>query len=37
MTLSSEMRTRLVQFLKENVDVFAWCHEDMPGISTKVI
>ena len=36
-TLSSEMRMRLVQFLKENVDVFAWSHEDMPGISTKVI
>ena len=31
------MRMRLVQFLKENVDVFAWSHEDMPGISTKVI
>ena len=36
-TLSSKMRIRLVQFLKENVDVFAWSHEDMPGISTKVI
>ena len=32
-TLSPEMRTRLVQFLKENPDVFAWSHEDMPGIS----
>ena len=31
------MRMRLVQFLKENVDVFVWNHEDMPGISTKVI
>ena len=37
MTLSPEMRTRLVQFLKENLDVFAWIHEDMPGISLKVI
>jgi len=36
-TLSPEMRTRLVQFLKENLDVFAWSHKDMPGISTKVI
>ena len=35
--LSPEMRTRLVQFLKENLDVFAWSHEDMPGISPKVI
>ena len=36
-TLSPEMRTKLVQFLKENLDVFAWSHEDMPGISPKVI
>ena len=36
-TLSPEMRTRLVQFLKENLDVFAWNHEDMPGIPTEVI
>ena len=35
--LSPEMRTRLVQFLKENLDVFAWSHEDMPGISPEVI
>ena len=37
MTLSLEMRTKLVQFLKENLDVFAWSHEDMSGISPKVI
>ena len=36
-TLNPEMRTRLVQFLKENLDVFAWSHEDMPDISSKVI
>ena len=36
-TLSPEMRTRLVQFLKENLDVFAWSHKDMPGISPNVI
>ena len=36
-TLSPEMRTRLIQFLKENLDVFAWSHEDMLGISPKVI
>jgi len=36
-TLSPEMRTRLVLFLKENLDFFAWSHEDMPGISPKVI
>ena len=37
MTLSPEMRTRLIRFLKENLDVFAWSHEDMPGISLEVI
>ena len=36
-TLSLEMKTRLIQFLQENLDVFAWSHEDMPSISTKVI
>ena len=36
-TLSPEMRTRLIQFLKENLDVFTWSYEDMSGISPKVI
>ena len=36
-TLSPEIRTKLVQFLKENLDIFAWSHEDMPGISPEVI
>ena len=36
-TLSPEMKTRLIRFLKENLDVFAWSHEDMPGISPEVI
>ena len=37
MTLSPGMRTRLIQFLKENLDIFTWSHEDMPGISPEVI
>ena len=36
-TLGPEMRTRLIQFLKESLNVFTWSHEDMPCISTKVI
>ena len=36
-TLCPEMRTRLIQFLIENLDVFAWSHEDMPGIFPEVI
>jgi len=27
----------LVAFLKHNSDVFAWSHEDMPGIDPSVI
>ena len=37
MTLSPEMRTRLIQFLKENLDVFVWSYEDMLGIAPEVI
>nr|POF25448.1 transposon ty3-i gag-pol polyprotein [Quercus suber] len=36
-TLSPEMKKKLVQLLKENLDIFAWSHEDMPGISPDVI
>ena len=36
-TLSPEMRIRLIRFLKENLDVFVWSHEDMLGISPEVI
>ena len=36
-TLSPEMKSMLVQFLKENLNIFAWSHEDMPGISLRVI
>ena len=35
--LSPEMRARLIQLLKENLDVFAWTHEDMLDISSEVI
>ena len=31
------MRAKLIQFLKENLDVFAWSHEDMPGIPLEII
>ena len=36
-TLSLEMRTRLIKFLKENLDVFTWSHKDMPGVFLEVI
>ena len=36
---SMEEKTKqdLIQFLRENIDVFAWSHEDMPGIDLGVI
>ena len=37
MTLSTEMRKRLVQLLKENLNAFAWSRKDMLGISTEII
>ena len=36
-TMPEEIRGSIVQFLRENADVFAWSHEDMPGISTEVM
>ena len=36
-TLSDQMKRRLVQFLKGNLDIFAWSHEDMLDIATEVI
>jgi ribonuclease HI len=36
-TMPAEIRGSIVQFLRENADVFAWSHEDMPGISTEVM
>ena len=37
-TLASQLvRQALTAFLRENQDVFAWSHEDMPGIDSLVI
>uniref|UniRef100_A0A2N9GDQ3 Uncharacterized protein n=1 Tax=Fagus sylvatica TaxID=28930 RepID=A0A2N9GDQ3_FAGSY len=35
--LPLKMKESLVQFLKNNKDVFAWSHEDMPGINPSII
>uniref|UniRef100_A0A2N9HZF6 Uncharacterized protein n=1 Tax=Fagus sylvatica TaxID=28930 RepID=A0A2N9HZF6_FAGSY len=35
--LPPKMKESLVQFLKDNKDVFAWSHEDMPGINPSII
>ena len=31
------MKRDILNFLKDNLDVFAWSHEDMPGIPANVI
>ena len=35
--MNADTRKKLVQFLKENLDIFAWSHKDMPGISLEII
>ena len=35
--LNPETKQEIVSFLKDNLDVFAWSHEDMPGISASII
>ena len=35
--LSPRTKEGIINFLKDNLDVFAWSHEDMPGISVSLI
>jgi hypothetical protein len=35
--LNAEVRDSLIDFLRRNIEVFAWSHEDMPGISPEEI
>lgn len=35
--LHADLRARLVAFLKDNLDVFAWSHVDMVGINLEVM
>ena len=35
--MEKETKQDLVQFLKKSINVFAWCHEDMPSINPSVI
>ena len=36
-SMKGKMKQDFVQFLRENIDVFAWIHEDMPEINPSVI
>ena len=35
--LEEKIKKDLIRFLRDNIDVFAWSHEDMPGIIPNVI
>ena len=35
--LEGKIKKGLIRFLRKNIDVFAWSHEDMPGIEPSVI
>ena len=35
--LERKIKEDLVQFLKKNIDLFSWSHEDMPSIDPNVI
>ncbi len=35
--MDGRMRKTIIKFLKNNIDVFAWTHEDMPGIDPSII
>ena len=35
--LDGKIKKGLIRFLRENIDMFAWSHEDMPGIDPNVI
>ena len=35
--LEGKIKKGLICFLRKNIDVFAWSHEDMPGIDSSVI
>ena len=36
-THAVDITRQLLLFLKSNIDVFAWSHEDMPGIDPRIM
>ena len=36
-SLNFQTKKEIVSFLKGNLNVFSWNHEDMPGIPTDII
>ena len=36
-SLNPQTKKEIISFLKDNLDVFTWSHEDMPGIPANII
>src|ERR1051325_12048035 len=36
-SLDSSVKSKLIDLLKEYVDVFAWSYQDMPGLDTSIV
>src|ERR1044072_1884910 len=36
-SLNSSVKSKLINLLKEYVDVFAWSYQDMPGLDTRIV
>ena len=36
-SLNLQTKKEIIRFLKDNLDVFAWSHEDMPDIPADII
>ena len=37
MNLNLQTKEEIISFIRSNLDVFAWSHEDMPGIPVNII
>ena len=36
-SMKEKVKKDLIQFLRKSIDVFAWSHDDMPGVDPSVI
>ena len=36
-SLHPDVKSKLIELLKEYVDIFAWSYQDMPGLDTDIV
>ena len=36
-SLHPDVKRRLIELLKEYMDIFAWSYQDMPGLDTNIV